>query len=127
MSLMHKDIDFRTPPKPPETPGLYTTAEVAEIFRWKSRQMVWRVAVKEKWEARKAHRHMTLYRAEDVLRYWEIRRRTEMLYRAGLTARGLVRAPRPGEADIACPVCSAYAYSTPAGFACVNHHHRRAR
>jgi hypothetical protein len=108
MSLMHKEIDFRTPPKPPETPGLYTTAEVAEIFRWKSRQMVWRVAVKEKWEARKAHRHMTLSRA-------------------GLTARGLVRAPRPGEADIACPVCSAYAYSTPAGFACVNHHHRRAR
>jgi hypothetical protein len=125
MSPMHKAIDFRNQPPAPRIPGLYDTSEVAGIFGWRSRQMVSRVARSEKWASQKAHKHPTLFKAEDVLRYWEARRRTEMLYKTGLTAVGLLRAARPDEADIACPVCGAYAYSTRAGTACVNNHRRR--
>jgi hypothetical protein len=125
MSPIHKAIDFRKRPGDPKIPGQYDTSEVAGIFGWKSRQMVSKVARSEKWDSQKAHKHPTLFKAEDVVRYWEARRRTEMLYRTGLSAVGLLREPRAGEADIECPVCGAYAYSTRAGIACVNNHRRR--
>ena len=125
MSLMTKNIDFSKQPHPPEISGVYTTAEVAGIFGWKSLQMVSKVARSEKWDAKKSHKHMALFKAEDVLCCWEARRRTEMLYITGLTALGLLQEPRPGEADTVYPVCSAYAYSTSAGIACVNDHRRQ--